>query len=552
MKFKKRYIIIFIILLLFCFIINDNNINKNNEIIILDMNDNEICLINNNHITNSINDIDDKFKNIIITIEDETFYSHNGFDIYGILSAIKSNIFNKTSIGASTITQQYIKNTYLTNNKNIFRKLKEIYLAIRLENKLSKDEILCKYLSCIYFGNNVYGLTNASQYYFSKDYHNLVSNEMIALVTLFNSPSTYSSNIDKWNDKIIINARKLYNKNIISYDEYNECLSGVKLNYNKKFINSNRLFYIDSTIDEFNSLGYNSKFNETITIKTMYNKNSELISSNINTNYGIISVNKEGYINSLIGNNNYYESTFNIVKYGNRDIGSTIKPLLYYEALKCNIDTKAFSKPYTFNYNDEKITITNNNCYYKNDYIDMYEALAISDNTYAVRIHLSLGIRTLKNHLKMYGIDSNVTPMLALGNVGMSLYDLCKIYTQFFSSNYKKIRIIKSIKYNNKIKKYNVSSINYLDSNIVSRIDELLKAPFDEKIKHSTCSFLNKSLKCSVKGKSGLTDYDSYMIGYNENNLVCVWAGDVDNSLLVDSNIKKLPKYLFRDIINIL
>lgn len=552
MKFKKyiKYLLLIIIILMSAYIFSDKNIAVNSEIVILDQNDEEIIKINNGHKTNTISSIPPQVSKIVIAIEDETFYSHHGFDIYGIFSAIKTNILNGTSIGGSTITQQYIKNTYLSNSKSIFRKLKELYLSVRLESQRSKDEILANYLECIYFGNNVYGITNASKYYYNKTLEELTTSEIISLVALFNSPSNYSNSITLWNKAKNNYAKRLYDKTIISYNEYEDALKDISLNINEQYLNSNMLFYVDTVLEEFKKLKYKCLFNNKIIIKTKYDKDAEKVSSKENTNYAAISTNKEGYITSLIGNSNYYDSSYNIVLNGKRDIGSTIKPLLYYEAIKCNLNDKNYSAPYSFKYGNETITVTNSSNYYTNSYIDMYEALAISDNTYAVRTHLKLGMKTLANHLKAYGINASSIPSLALGSVGMSLYDLCRIYTQFFSFSYQNVRTIHQIVTSNKTIDYNPSIKTILDKTIIKQVDNLLKAPFDSSISNSTCSFLNSSLKTPCKGKTGLTDYDSYMIGYTDNNLVCVWAGNVDNDYLADSSIKRLPKILFRDLIN--
>ena len=132
-------------------------------------------------------------KEAFISIEDKNFYSHGGVNYKRILGAMVKNL--KTASlkeGASTITQQLVKNTQLTSEKTFNRKIKEIALSKKVESKFSKEEILEQYLNIIYFGNNCYGIENASNYYFSKPAHDLSLEEGAVLAGIIKSPSKYS------------------------------------------------------------------------------------------------------------------------------------------------------------------------------------------------------------------------------------------------------------------------------------------------------------------------------------------------------------------------
>ena len=157
-------------------------------------------------------------KNAFISAEDKRFYSHNGLDYIRIGGAILSNLKSKSfSEGASTISQQLIKNTQLSNEKTIKRKLKEIKLTKQLEDKYSKDEILEMYLNNIYFGNGCYGLENAAKHYFSKSATELTLAESALLASTINAPSVYDieNNYEKANErKNLIIELMLKNKKI--------------------------------------------------------------------------------------------------------------------------------------------------------------------------------------------------------------------------------------------------------------------------------------------------------------------------------------------------
>ena len=128
--------------------------------------------INNLHESTYVplEDINENIIKTIIEIEDKRFYQHSGFDIYRIVKAIFHNLKDDDIIGASTITQQYVKNIYLTNEKSIKRKLNEIYYAIKLEGIYEKNEILEGYLNTIYFNHGIYGIYDAAKYYFNSNY----------------------------------------------------------------------------------------------------------------------------------------------------------------------------------------------------------------------------------------------------------------------------------------------------------------------------------------------------------------------------------------------
>ena len=553
----KRIVIFIIILILTIFLLKiiHTEININARIYILNNNNEDIAYINNSHKTNKedLKNYNKEFIDYVLCIEDKAFYKHNGFDFKRIIKSIFNNIFKGSSEGASTITQQYIKNTYLTNEKSINRKIKEIMLAIKLEKQLSKDEILSEYLSCLYFGNNVYGMTNACKYYFNKAPQNLSKQEMISLIALWNAPSIYSNNLIKWNNKKNSIADILYENNLLTYNELNEIKRDLLLNINKEYINSNRLFYIDQVLNEFNALNIQTEFNSPIYIKTEYNNNTESINSSLDINYSIISTNLDGYITSCIGDKSYYSSSFNIAMNGNRDIGSTIKPLLYYEAIKCGFrNKKYYSEPYTFSYNNDEVSITNSsNNYYS--LIGMDKALAVSDNIYAIKTHLNLGMNTLVYHLKKYNISAKPIPSLALGSIGMSLKKLNDIYSQFFNNGiYTNSKFIKALTIQNKSYNYTTKKMHINNPLICNQIKSLLSNTFNPNIPNATGKSISHLLNTKCYGKSGLTDYDSYMIGFNDENLVSVWCGDINNEKLNNSNYKKLPKELFYKTINCL
>lgn len=552
---KKRLLLIipFVFIMLLLIAVCGNKASINPRIIVLDENGEEIVYLNNLNKTSTVDieDLQDKYIEYILWIEDKDFYKHSGFSIPRIMKSILNNLFHSQKQGGSTITQQYVKNTYLSNKKSIGRKLKEIYLSIKLENNMTKDEILSEYLSALYFGNNVYGLSNAARYYFDKNIEELNDQEMISFIALWNAPTVYSNHLDKWNQKKNALADTLLKKGILDSQTYQSVIRDIELNLNPNFLNSNRSYFIDQVISEFKKLTIRANFNEVICIKTCYNPNTEDVASELDTDYALLSLNRQGYFTACIGDRNYTESSYNIAINGKRDIGSTIKPLLYYEAIKCGLGDSVFqSELYSFSYRKEIITVSNSSNHYFNC-IDMRTALAVSDNIYATKMHLKLGMNTLVNHLKKYNIEAKPYPSLALGSVGLSLKQLISIYFQFFSEGkYVYPKFIYEIEVNGKVFQTKAEIIQMGDKKICNQLKEMMASVFDISIPYATCNSIAARLNTKCYGKSGLTDYDSYMIGFDENHLVAVWSGDIENDELLNPEYKRLPKELFWKTIN--
>ncbi len=565
MNFVKRFLIIFfvinfifVILLLFVFkpINSIKDINSSPEIIITDKDNQPLMhLVNNHKITPiHLDEMNEKNIKILLTIEDKDFYKHNGFHLPRMMKTIFSNFKNKTSYGASTITQQYIKNVYLNQEKKFSRKIKELYYAIKLEQIASKDEILTNYLNCIYLGNDIYGLANASKYYFNKNYQDLTIQEMTTFVALLNAPTYYSNHLDQLEQRKNELLNILKKENVITLSEYQEARLPIHFNITKEIYPSNLLYFVDGVLSEYESFHIDAKFNEVITVKTNYHPSLNKHTFTSSGDYAYQVIDSNGYILCLVGGKNYYDSSFNIVFNGIRDIGSTIKPILYYEALKCGYPTNTtfFSGPYSFTYHQELITIKNNASIYPYRKIKMAEALATSDNIYAIKMHQQLGFKTLANHFKKYNIDAKALPSLALGSVGMSLKQLICIYSQFFTDGYYLTqRFIEQIDtgdttiYKAFVDKQELGIKKYFQ-----QIKQLMNGLFSPSIPHATASSIGSLLKTTCYGKSGLTDYDSYMIGFNEDILIGVWAGYLDNQKLENSKIKRLPKEIFLTLMN--
>ena len=545
-----------------------DDISNLTKIKMYDTNNEVFYEINNLHESSYV-EIEDVSENIIktvIEIEDKRFYKHSGFDIYRIIKAIANNISGKPIIGASTITQQYIKNIYLTSEKSIRRKINELHYAIKLEGIYSKDEILEGYLNTIYFNHGVYGIYDASKYYFNKEPKDITLKEAATLIAIIKSPKNYSPILNKENNerRVDIILSTLLNNKIITNTQYELAVAEdtiiTKTRYQK--YDSCVLFYKDLVLNEMQKTALKG---QNFNIYTHFNSDiNSFINNYINHNLipsdlGIVVIDKDGNLVTSTSKN-YYTNPFNSTTNPNRMIGSTIKPMLYYEALNYGMSpiSKFTSKPTTFYINKNRYDFQNYNKKYQNGKITMGYALATSDNIYAVKTHLYIGSNKLISFLNRFDIDvKDNYPSLALGSVEMSLLDLSKIYNTFSRlGKYTSPQTIKHITINDKYYKINhLEEKQLLKSGNCFIINDMLSLTFDTNMGGNinvTGNSIANKLITKASGKSGLTDFDSYFVGYTPEYTVGIWSGYNEHTLFNDTISKNFPKEAFLHIINFL
>ncbi len=543
-------------------------ISKLTKVKLYDTNGSLFYEINNLHESSYVNiqDISENIIKTIIEIEDKRFYKHIGFDPIRITKAFFNNISGNPIIGGSTITQQYVKNIYLSNEKSISRKIKELYYAIKLETIYDKNEILEGYLNTIYFNHGIYGIYDASIFYFNKKPIDITLAEAATLVAIIKAPSTYSPivNIEENNNRKNLILDTLFKNKTIDINEYQEALNQtIKITKTKQQKYSDSvLFYKDIVLSEIKKTALKS---QNIEIYTSFNiEINNYIDNYIKNNpiysdLGIVILNNLGEI-VAITSKNYNLSTYNVALSSNRMIGSTIKPMLYYEALEYGLSSlsKFKSEPTVFYINQKPYEFKNYNNKYENNKITMGYAIATSDNIYAVKTHLYIGSKKLISFLNKFNVTvKDNYPSLALGTAEMSLLKLTSIYNTFsrlgLYSEPKTVRYINANNFKYLIK--NQDNIKLLKASNSFIINELLSNTFDSNLNgkvNVTGLSIADRLISKVSGKTGLTDYDSYMIGYTPLYTVGIWSGNIDNSLHTDTLSKNFPKQAFLNIINFL
>ena len=530
---------------------------------------------NNNEIFNkednwvSIKEISPNLINATISIEDKHFYNHVGFDYLRIMKAMTVNIKNMKNLeGASTITQQLAKNLFLDFDKTWERKIEEAWLTIKLESNFTKNEILEGYLNTINYGG-VFGIENASIYYFGKSAKDLNLAEASILAGIPKSPTYYSpiTNYDnaKMRQKIILNA--MVNNKFINESEKEQAISE-KLNIVGKYEknNSNTLmYYQDAVIKELNSIKSIPKsFIKTggLKIYTNLDLNTQIDLENNIEKYlkndqdlqvASVMVNpNDGKIIALIGGRNYKKSEFNRAIESKRQVGSTLKPFLYYSALENGFtaSTTFNSSKTTFVFsNDEKYSPKNYGDIYANKDITMAAALAYSDNIYAVKTHLFLGENNLVNMLNRIGITSNLSPVpsLALGTSEINIIDMTSSYSVFANNGYKiKPHLIeKIVDMNGKVLyKFNEDKKLILNQSTTYIMNELLSNCYNNVFvdyNYPTCINIASKVSNKYAIKTGTTDTDHLIFGYNPEIVLGIWSGYDNNDDTypeVSTNIK--------------
>lgn len=512
----------------------------------------------------------------IINVEDKNFYRHIGFDIPRIIKSLYLNFVNKKIVGgASSISQQYVKNLYLDFDQTLERKLEEAFLTIRLEVHYSKDEILEGYLNTIYFGQGIYGVNNASLYYFNKDIKDISTEEAIILAGIPKSPNNYNpiSNFNACTKRFNTVSKLLLDSDVITKDVYNSLdINNVSL-YGKSSDNNldTLMYYQDAVIKELKSIksipkdlikegGLKIFTNLNIDLQT---KMEESIKNNNieddNQMAMIVVEPTTGKVLALTGGKNYSKSQYNRVTQAKRQVGSTIKPFLYYGALNNGMTTLSTftSEPTNFVFAENKTyTPTNYGNTYGNKDINMATALAFSDNIYAVKTHLFLGEDTLVNTLKTAGLKESLpkNPSLALGAYEINMLDYATAYSTLASSGmYNESFFIRKVldMNGNTLYERKYEEKRVLDESITYVLNETLTNTYNYNFvdyTSPTVIYLNGKLDRKYALKSGTTDDDYWLVGYNKDVLMLCWAGN-DYNKAVPKTYSKALKNIWMDTV---
>ena len=512
-----------------------------------------------------------------ICTEDKYFYKHFGFDFLRIGKAIITNLKNKSmDQGASTITQQYAKNLFLDFDKTWKRKWDEMWYTLRIEANYSKDEILEGYLNTINYGHGKYGVENASKYYFGKSAKDLDLAEATILTAIPKAPSKYDpiNHFDEAKERQLYILSILVKNNVITEEEkesaYNEKLNIVGINDSNDLTSIN--YFQDAVMSElktistipnnygdgnglkiYTTLDYNSQSILEKNIKEVFEDNTSLETSSVVMNPS------DGSVLALVGGRDYNRSSYNRVISSKRQVGSTMKPYLYYAALENGFTASSefLSEETTFTVEDNKTySPINYNNKYGNKPISMATAIAYSENIYAVKTHMFLGYDALINVARRVGIDEKLEniPSLPLGTNEISILNMARGYSSFANLGYKvNPHFIEKVEDGDGNVLYECKNDKelVLNPSLVFILNNMLTATYDPlyiDYNYPTAISLSSKLRHKYALKSGTTSSDNWNIGFNKNVLCAVWVGNDDNKELTTKDYKYAQNIWYKTV----
>ncbi|ERK02515.1 transglycosylase domain-containing protein [Segatella salivae] len=378
---------------------------------------NSECHAISNYIPSSI-------KEALIEIEDVRFFKHRGIDIKAILRALIVNIIvGRIVQGGSTITQQLARNLLKDNSKTIFRKLKESTLALKLERKYSKEEILNLYFNHIYFGKNLRGIRSAGLYYFQKEVNQLSHAQLLFLITILRGPNFYSQNLEQTKRRYLFISKKLTTLNVISNGKFDKLIK----NYPQIFCNqlvivrpASLPFIVERVDDKAKTLF--SSINTEI---------QALVVKNVRESKYPISIiairdKKVVAFSSSYGTDYAFTNKTNV--------GSTLKPFIY-----CFLREQGINKYEVFptTYNNLNWDVREASSF--KGCLSIDDALYFSNNNVFINASGKVGVEKVLKYLSEL-LDKplssfTLSSLLGATENGISLYELCFVYSTFFSQD---------------------------------------------------------------------------------------------------------------------
>lgn len=541
----------FVILLIGNHYTDDEKLVMSRTSVIVDTKGHEISrLYAENRDPVSLKKVPKMVQDAFIATEDSRFYEHSGIDLRGTMRAVVTDIFAGSKVeGGSTITQQLARNAYLSNQKTWFRKAQEAAIAVSLERKYSKKQILEMYLNQLYFGHGIYGIQMASRFFFNKDVSQLTEDQAALLAALPKGPNGYSPIL---HPKLALERRNLVldllHKNGYISEEEAVRNKGKTLELNVHKIQTHPEYdtYIDMVVaeaaqkyhiseDDLIRGGYKIivPMNQAAQ-KASYNafKDNSFFrgtSSKVSPQGAFTLMNKNGAVMAVQGGRDYVRGSFNHVN-DLRQPGSTFKPLAVYgPALQ-----SGNYQPYSL-LQDKKVSYgnykpTNYNGIYKGE-ITMYDAITVSENAPAVWLLNQIGVKNSKSYLTRMGItipDNGLA--IALGGLekGVSPLQMASAYTAFDNNGIQSQPYFIQAIYDYQGKK--IGSVSPKRTKVFSPQTAWYMTRMLQSVMQNGTGTSGYSA-VSLAGKTGSTAYtktglrDAWFVGYTPDAVGSVWIG---------------------------
>ncbi|MFC5344932.1 transglycosylase domain-containing protein [Brevundimonas staleyi] len=481
-----------------------------------------------------------------IAIEDRRFYWHPGFDPIGMSRAMVSNMrAGRIVQGGSTLTQQLAKNLFLTPDQNMRRKVQELMLAVWLEMKFSKKEILALYLNRVYFGAGAYGIEAASQRYFDKSARELTVGEAALLAGLLKAPSRYSpvSESKRAATRATVVLDEMEDAGVITAEQRAAAvLEPVRVS--RTLATQHAQYFIDWLDKEIRGLvgePTEDMIVETtldLTLQTAAERNVRRIldrdASRGVEQAALVALDGDGRVRAMIGGASYADSQFNRATDARRQAGSAFKPFVYLAAVEAGYTPQT---PVV----DEPIRIGNwSPRNYSGNFIGqttLANAVAQSTNTVAAYVADQIGRDSVARAARRLGISSRIglEPAMALGAVEVSPIDMATAYDAFANGG-------------RRVEAYGISRIRTPQGRVIYQ-RAARDAASGQAINNPSLYYMNQMLRGvvtsgtarsaaisgrDIAGKTGTTsDYkDAWFVGYTGGFVTAVWVGKDDNTAM--------------------
>lgn len=508
----------------------------------------------------TLDQIPDNVRNATIAIEDKNFYHHKGFSLWAIFRSAITNIFTNSKAGGSTLTQQFIKNAVFTTEKSYTRKIKELILSYRLEQKFSKDQILQMYFNEIPYGSNAYGIEAASQKYFGKDVKDITLPEAAILAAIVQSPSRYSP---FGPNKDILIARQQYvldlmaEQGMISKQEA-ESAKQAKLVFKDPSDNITAPHFVmhvkellaekygEKTIEQGGLKIYTTldTYKQQIAEEVVKRKALENEKKYRASNAALVSIDpKTGQVLAMVGSRDYFDKAIDgqvNVALQPRQPGSSIKPIVYATAFERGYTPNTILYDVVTNFSTSGAPYEPHN-YNGKEYgpVSMKKALAGSLNTPAVKTMYLAGIDNVEKMTAKLGYSTlkdkdRFGLALVLGGGEVKLLEHANAFSAFAREGtlHPVSFILKVVDRNGQVlEEFKDEPTQVFDGNIAREINSVLTDNNERAYIFGAKNFLTLGNR-PVAAKTGTTNNnrDAWTIGYTPSLVTGVWVGNNANT----------------------
>jgi penicillin-binding protein 1A len=494
-------------------------------------------------------------KQAIVAVEDKRFYEHRGVDLHGILRAVWQDVRNKKVVeGGSTITQQFVKNTYVKSQRSIGRKLKEAALAWQLEQRWSKDRILTAYLNTIYFGNGAYGVQQAALTYFhhGADKKHLTLPEAALLAGIPSDPALYDpvASPEAARERRETVLRAMLDQHDITYSDFVRANRAPLPDPDEVHLPGKQgpAPYFTNYVEQqlIDRYGSGRVFGGGLRVKTTIDLNVQRFARRAITKWltnpdgpsaALVAIDpRDGSVLAMIGGNNYRKSQFNLAVQGERQPGSSFKPFVLATALKEGIspDTGFESGPVEIPLGDRTWSVHN----YENEdlgQISLATAIEVSDNTVFAQLTALVGPAAIVRTAKQLGITSQLKSYFAigLGAEAVNPLEMARAFSAFANGGARidgkafgnRPRAILTVRNESRrLVDWNKPQRRpALTENTAALVTSLLQSV----VRSGTGRRAQLSDGRPVAGKTGTTENygDAWFVGYTPQLVAAVWVG---------------------------